>query len=55
MSAKTKTVEKNGNSKITCTKSVLSRAFTANSEWPDKVNYVTFLKGKEKEFICVAG
>lgn len=38
MSTKTKTVEKNGSSKITYSKSVWSRALTANSEWPDKVS-----------------
>lgn len=43
MSTKTRTVEKNGNSKITCTKSVWSRAFTANSEWPDKVSFKIML------------
>lgn len=37
MSTKTKTLEKNGVSK-TSTASVWSRAFTSNSEWPDKVN-----------------
>lgn len=38
MSTRTKTVERNGSSKAVCSKSVWSRALTANSEWPDKVS-----------------
>lgn len=41
MSTKTKVVEKNGNANITSSKSVWARAFTANSEWPDKVKIRT--------------
>ncbi|XP_019870284.1 respirasome Complex Assembly Factor 1 [Aethina tumida] len=39
MSTKTKTLEKNGVSK-TSTASVWSRAFTSNSEWPDKEEFL---------------
>lgn len=37
MSTKTKIVEKNSTNKSNELKSVVSRAITANSEWPDKV------------------
>lgn len=36
MSTKTKTLERNGTAKASQNMSVWSRAFTANSEWPDK-------------------
>lgn len=35
-----KTTEKNGFLKIGTVNSVWSRAFSSNSEWPDKVNYL---------------
>lgn len=38
MSSKTKTIERNGGSKNVSIKSVWTRAFTADSEWPDKVS-----------------
>lgn len=37
MSTKTKTLERNGTVKSLKSEWVWSRAFTANSEWPDKV------------------
>ncbi|RZB38609.1 C20orf24 -like [Asbolus verrucosus] len=40
MSTKTKTVEKNGTTKSSELKSVFSRAITANSEWPDKDEFL---------------
>lgn len=39
MSTKTKTVERNGTSKSSKSTCVWNRAFTANSEWPDKVRF----------------
>ncbi|KAJ3663514.1 hypothetical protein Zmor_007769 [Zophobas morio] len=40
MSTKTKTVEKNGTLKPSELKSVFTRAITANSEWPDKDEFL---------------
>lgn len=37
MSTKTKIVEKNNSVKLSSQCSAWSKAFTANSEWPDKV------------------
>lgn len=38
MTSKTKTIERNGATKTVSIKSVWNRAFTADSEWPDKVS-----------------
>ncbi|XP_071451030.1 GEL complex subunit OPTI [Hetaerina americana] len=40
MSAKRKVPERNGTSKLTSLPSVWTRAFTCNSEWPDKEEFL---------------
>ena len=40
MSTKTKTVERNGSAKSAPGKSVWLKAFTSNSEWPDKDEFL---------------
>lgn len=42
MTAKTKTLEKNNSLIRAVQSSVWSKAFTSNSEWPDKVQFIIF-------------
>lgn len=47
MSTKTKIVERNGTSKLHESASLWSKAFTANSDWPDKVRFAQFISEQE--------